>query len=171
MQNITGVAQESPRGDASYRERLTPSLAMFAAAGVTAPMAALVFAPLDPVVSLAVGVAVAVAVIALLVGLSPVIEVRGGWLYAGRARIDARFLGAPSEYRRDEARLQRGPRLDPRAWHLIRGGIDGLVVVPLQDPDDPVPSWVVSTRTPDRLAAALRRASAAQRATPRTPGR
>ena len=51
--------------------------------------------------------------------------------------------------------------------HLIRGGIDGVVIVAITDPDDPAPSWVLSTRTPDRLAAAVRRAQA----TPRTPCR
>jgi hypothetical protein len=34
------------------------------------------------------------------------------------------------------------------------------------DPDDPTPSWVISSRTPDRLAAAIRVAQATQR-TPR----
>jgi hypothetical protein len=40
---------------------------------------------------------------------------------------------------------------------LLRGGIDGVVTIPLADPDDPTPSWVISTRTPDRLSAAIRR--------------
>ncbi len=142
-----------------YRERLTPSLWIFVAAAVVAPMAALVFVPLNSAVALVAGALVAVLVIALLIAASPVIEVRDGWLRAGRARIDARFLGAPQEFRGEEARARRGPALDPRSWHLIRGGIDGLVTVPLHDPDDPVTSWVVSTRTPDRLAAVVNRAS------------
>jgi len=161
MQNITRNTQ------GSYRERLTPSLWTFVAAAVVAPMAALVFAPLDAVVALVVGVLVAIAVITLLVASSPVVEVKDGWLHAGRARIDARFLGETAVHVGEDARQQRGPLLDSRSWHVIRGGIDAVVVVALQDPDDPVPSWVVSTRTPDRLAAAVRRAAAMQR----TPGR
>lgn len=157
---------------ASYRERLTPSLWTFVAAAVVAPMAALVFAPFDSAVALIAGGVVAVAVIALMIVLSPVIELRDGRLHAGRARIDVGFLGDPAEYTAEDARMQRGQNLDSRSWHLIRGGIDGLVVVPLEDPDDPVPSWVISTRTPDRLAAALRRArvAVAEDSTPRTPG-
>jgi hypothetical protein len=155
MQNITRDTQ------ASYRERLTPSLWTFAAAAVVAPMAALVFVPLNAVVALVAGVVVAVAVVGLLVAASPLVEVKDGWLHAGRARIDARYLGTPQQYDGEPARLQRGPGLDIRSWHVIRGGIDGLVVIPLTDPDDPTPSWVVSTRTPDRLAAAVRRANAA----------
>lgn len=167
MQNIKSHAQDSTARGALYRERLTPSLWTFVAAAVVAPMAALVFAPLNSVVALSVGVLVAVGVIALLIALSPVIEIESTRLRAGRAHIDVRFLGEPSQHVGEDARAQRGPGLDSRSWHLIRGGIDGIVVVPLEDPDDPVPSWVISTRTPDRLAAALRRA----KATPRTPGR
>ena len=171
MQNTMRGAQADQDADPGsapeYRERLTPPLWAFIAAALIAPMAALVFVPVNSTVALIAGCAVAVAVIALLVLSSPVIEVHDGWLRAGRARIDTRHLGAPVEYRGDQARLQRGPQLDPRSWHLIRGGIDGLVVVPLEDPDDPVPSWVISTRTPDRLRAALWSASVRRR----TPGR
>lgn len=83
-------------------------------------------------------------------------------LRAGRAHIDARWLGEPSVYTGDEARERRGPLLPGDGWHLIRGGIDGVVVVALTDPDDPVRSWTVSSRTPDRLAAAIRAARAAE---------
>lgn len=152
---------------AAYRERLTPSLLLFVSAAVVAPMAALVFVPAGAALALTIGAVVAIAVVALLIVASPVVEVRDGWLHAGRARIDARFLGPASVHSGEDARHQRGPGLDTRSWHLIRGGIDSLVVIPIEDPDDPVPAWVVSTRTPDRLAAAVARASATQR----TPGR
>ncbi len=150
-----------------YRERLTPPLWVFVAAALTGPMAALVVVPIDPSASLAAGVLVSAAVIAALVAISPVITVENGVLRAGRAHIDVVWLGVPSEFSGTAARAQRGPDLDLRSWHLIRGGIDPLVVVPITDPDDPAPSWVISTRTPDRLSAAIVRAAA----TPRTPDR
>jgi hypothetical protein len=84
-------------------------------------------------------------------------------LSAGRARIDVSLLGRPVAVTGMEARAARGPGLDPRGWHLIRGGIDGIVVVPVTDPDDPTPTWTISSRTPDRLAAAVQRAQAASR--------
>ncbi len=167
MRGTQAGEDATPGAAADYRERLTPPLWAFIAAALIAPMAALVFVPLNSTVALVAGCAVAVAVIALLVLSSPVVEVRDGWLRAGRARIDTRHLGSPVEFRGEEARQHRGPKLDPRSWHLIRGGIDGLVVVPLEDPDDPVPAWVISTRTPDRLRSALWSASVRRR----TPGR
>ncbi|OCG75391.1 DUF3093 family protein [Microbacterium sediminis] len=147
---------------ATYRERLSPSLWLLGGAAVVAPMAALVFVQIDRALSLAIGVVVAVAVIAVLVGSAPVVEVRGTTLRAGRAHIDASYLGEPIPLTGEQARTARGRDLDPHGWYLIRGGIDGLVVVPNTDGDDPVTSWTISTRTPDRLAAAIahaRRAS------------
>lgn len=141
-----------------YRERLTPSLLILVSAAVVGPMAALVLAPLDPTLALITGAAVGALIIAALVALSPVVEVREGVLRAGRARIGVEWIGAPVAFLGDEARNARGPGLDRDSWLVIRGGIDGLVVVPLEDPDDPVVSWVISTRTPDRLAAAINRA-------------
>ncbi|WP_230206407.1 DUF3093 domain-containing protein [Microbacterium gorillae] len=142
-----------------YRERLTPSLWMLAAAIALVPMVTLVFVRVEPTIALGIGVAVGFAVIALLIALSPVVEVSGGELRAGRAHIPVRFLADPKPFTREEARAARGQNLDARAWHLIRGGIDGVVTVAVTDPVDPTPVWVVSSRTPDRLAAAIRAAS------------
>lgn len=148
-----------------YRERLGPSLWIMVAAALAAPMAALVFTPVDATVGLLIGAAVGILVIVLLVGAAPVVAVRDGELRAGPAHIDVRHLGEPEVHVGDDARHARGAGLDPRSWHLIRGGIDGVVVIPLTDADDPTTAWVISSRTPDRLAAAVRRAQAT-RSTP-----
>lgn len=148
-----------------YRERLGPSLWILVAAAVAAPMAALVFTPVDATAGLLIGGAVGILVIVLLVAAAPVVTVRDGELRAGPAHIDVRHLGEPKVHVADDARHARGAGLDPRSWHLIRGGIDGIVVIPLTDPDDPTTAWVISSRTPDRLAAAVRRAQAT-RSTP-----
>lgn len=150
-----------------YRERLSPSLWALGAAAVCGPMAALVFSPIDTTLALVVGLVVAVGIVALLVALSPVVEVRDGELRAGRAHIPVEYLGVPAGVVAEEARTARGSGLDRRAWHVIRGGIDGIVTVPVTDPADPTPMWVVSTRTPDRLIAAIQRAQVRLR----TPGR
>ncbi|MFT4210583.1 MAG: DUF3093 domain-containing protein [Microbacterium sp.] len=157
----------SRRRHAAYRERLAPSLWTIVAAMVCAPMAALVFVKIGTTLALVIGAVVAVVMVAALIGLAPSVEVAGSVLRAGPARIDVSYLGEPTVLRGDQARAARGPGLPVRAWHMLRGGIDGLVVFPLTDPDDPAPAWVVSSRTPDRLAAAVRRAQLR----PRTPHR
>ena len=139
----------------TYRERLAPSLWLFLAAAVGGPMVSLSFVPVGAGLALILGLIATVLIVTLMILASPRLTVRGRTLYAGRARIDARWLGEPTPMTGEEARAARGPRLPARGWHLIRGGIDGVVVVPIVDPADPAPSWTLSTRTPDRLAAAM----------------
>lgn len=143
---------------ADYRERLAPSLWMLVTIALVGPMVSLVFIPLVPEISLIAGALASAAFVTGAVLLSPVVEVKGGVLHAGRAHIDARFLGEPEEFTGEDARARRTRDLARDGWNLIRGGIDGLVVVPITDADDPVNSWSISTRTPDRLAAAIRQA-------------
>ena len=151
-------AHPAPR--ATYRERLSPSLWTLLSAAETAPMISLVFVPLDATVALIAGLAAAAAILTALVLASPVVEVRAGELRVGRAHIAAHLLGDPREFTGDEAREVRGPGLPRTAWHMFRGGIDGVVAVPVRDERDPVTVWVFSTRTPDRVSAAIRRAQA-----------
>jgi hypothetical protein len=141
-----------------YRERLTPSLWAFVSAAVVAPMAAMVFVPFDETVALAAGIIVAVLVITLMILAAPRVEVRDGELIAGRAHIPVAFLDDIEPFTGDEARHLRGPGLRRDAWHLIRGGVDGLIQARVTDPADTTSVWVVSSRTPDRLTAAVRRA-------------
>lgn len=140
----------------TFRERLSPSLWVLVSAALCGPMIALVFTPIDTTLALVLGAVAGVGVVALLVAASPIVEVSDGWLRVGRAHIELSFLGDTEVYVGEEARVARGPGLDPRAWHMLRGGVDGVVVVAVTDPDDPTPCWVLSSRTPDRLAAALR---------------
>lgn len=155
MHNMTSGLRPSTT---TYRERLSPSLWVLAAAAVSAPMVALVFVPLDATLALVAGVLVAVAVTSGLVASSPEIRVEHGELRVGRAHVSVGLLGEPEIADAEQARLLRGPGLARTAWHLFRPGIDGVVRVPLEDAADPVTEWVFSTRTPDRVAAAIRRA-------------
>jgi len=143
-----------------YRERLSPSLWLLVTAAVAAPMLALTFTPLGSLPALLIGAAAALLIIAALIASSPRIRIDGTVLRAGRAHIDARWLGEVEEFTGEAARTARGSALPANGWHLIRGGIDGIVVVQNIDPDDPVTSWTISTRTPDRLGAAIRVAAA-----------
>lgn len=160
MQNAArdaGTASTATR----YRERLAPSLWLFLAAALGGPMLALVFVPAGSGVALIIGIAATVAIIVLMIAGSPRVAVEKHVLRAGRAWIDASWLGEPEVRTGDDARQARGPGLTARGWHLIRGGIDGVVIVPNTDPADPAPSWTISSRTPDRLAAAIDAARAA----------
>lgn len=144
----------------SYRERLSPSLWALVSAAVCGPMVAVVLAPLDSVVGLIAGIAVGALVVAGLIALSPVIEVTGERLRVGRASIELTYLGEIETFTGDAARQARGPGLSSSSWHLLRGGIDGVVRIAIEDDDDPVTHWVFSSRTPARVAAVIESARA-----------
>ena len=145
-----------------YRERLSPSLWLLVTVALAGPMVSLIFVPIGSSVALVAGAAVSALLVIASIALTPVVSVTGSVLRAGRAHIDVRFLGEPIALTDADAQRARGPGLPARGWHLIRGGIDGLVVVPNTDEADPVDSWAISSRTPDRLAAAIRAARSAE---------
>ncbi|WP_298742335.1 DUF3093 domain-containing protein [uncultured Microbacterium sp.] len=161
MHNSTATAARSHAPSGTYRERLSPSLWALLSAAVAAPMIALVFVPLDATVALLSGLGVAAALTFTLVASAPVVSVRNGELRVGRAHIPVALLGDPIALTGDDARTARGPGLHRDAWHLLRPGIDGIVRVDIRDDRDPASEWVFSTRTPDRVVAAIRRAQRA----------
>jgi hypothetical protein len=141
----------------SYRERLlvpvsywllaVPSIAFlgaeawFVAGGIVPPLT---------LAALSV-----IAAVFLINWGSATIEVAGGVLRAGR---DTLPLSAASEVVAldpEQAALLRGPRADPAAHLFLRPYVKRAVYIGLADPADGVPYWLVSTRHPDRLAAAI----------------
>jgi Protein of unknown function (DUF3093) len=54
-----------------------------------------------------------------------------------------------------QKRLLLGPAADPLAFVIQRPWIGGAVQIVLDDPQDPTPYWVISSRHPEALAAAL----------------
>ena len=80
---------------------------------------------------------------------------------AGRARIPVEAIGPPVVLDAERTRWLRGQGIDPAAYHLIRGWVSTSVHVPVVDPHDQTPYWLIATRHPDRLAAAIEAAQAA----------
>ncbi len=94
---------------------------------------------------------------ALLVGYgAAAIKVDRGQLIAGRARIGAEHLGGAVPLDADATRRLAGPEADARAFLLLRPYLKRAVRVEITDPGDPAPYWLLCTRRPDELAAALR---------------
>lgn len=74
---------------------------------------------------------------------------------AGRASIEWRYVGGVKLLDIEETRLRRGRDADARAWLLLRPYLPRAVEITIDDPDDPVPYWLVATRHPRRLFEAL----------------
>lgn len=83
------------------------------------------------------------------------VQVADGRLRAGRAEIPTTLLGAATPLDRAGTRRQAGVDADARAYLVLRPYVKCSVRVDLDDPADPTPYWLLSTRHPQALAAAL----------------
>lgn len=138
-----------------YREKLWPNAWMFIATALVIPASILVLAPISVEAGIATAAVLYGGCVALLILASPTISVSDGVLTAGRARIQLAHVGEATGYEGPEASAERGTRLDARAWLLIRGWVTSVVRVELNDPTDPTPYWLLSSRHPTELAAAI----------------
>jgi hypothetical protein len=141
-----------------YRERLWASPWMFIATALVIPACLLVFLPINQIAGVVTAVVLYAACVIVLLAASPVVEVTSDHVIAGRARLPIAFAGDVSGYRADEATLERGQRLDARAWLLVRGWVSPVVKIGVLDAQDPTPYWLVSTRHPERVVAAVAQA-------------
>ena len=138
-----------------YRERLWPAPWLFISTALVIPASLLVFLPIDTTVGIIVAIVLYLGCVGLLILGSPVIEVTDSQFIAGKARLPLQLVGAVEGFSGDAARLERGQRLDARAYLLIRGWVDPVVKVAVDDPADPTPYWIVSTRRPSEVAEAI----------------
>ena len=141
-----------------YREKLWPGPWVFISTALVIPASLLVFLPINPNVGIVVAVVLYASCVAALIAGSPVLEVTDTEFRAGRARLPREIIGSTSAFRGEEAQLERGQRLDARAWLLIRGWISPVVKIEVLDAADPAPYWLVSTRKPDAVIDAINRA-------------
>ncbi len=138
-----------------YRERLYPSVGMFAALSLSFPMVLLATLPFGVEVGLWFATIALVATLALFLLLSPTIEVTEDVLKVSRFKIPLDVLANPSSLDADELKNLIGPGADARAQLLIRGNIKSGIKIDVSDEDDPTPYIVISTRRPKELAVAL----------------
>ncbi|MET0999205.1 MAG: DUF3093 domain-containing protein [Marmoricola sp.] len=100
------------------------------------------------------------ALLLVMIGLflwfgSAQVTVRDDVLHAGRAHIPLALIGPAETLDAEETRRVHGVDADARAFLLMRPYLKRAVRIPVRDPADPTPYWLVSTRRPDELAAAL----------------
>jgi hypothetical protein len=86
---------------------------------------------------------------------SYVIEVDDEQVRVGRALIGRAWIGVVRPLDAAATRLRSEVEADARAHLVLRPWISTAVQLTLDDPADPVPYWLVSTRRPGALASAL----------------
>lgn len=160
---VPATSLPSPRdgGDpaaASYDERLAVPLWWWAAGlGPTVVLAAEVHMG-SPGVQAWLPYVVLVPLVIWLIarfGLMRV-QVTDGELRAGEAHLPLAVVARAAAVPASAKRAALGRQLDPAAFVQHRSFIATMVLLVLDDPEDPTPYWLVSTRNPQRLLAALR---------------
>lgn len=77
-------------------------------------------------------------------------------LWAGEAHLPVAVISRSADIPRSAKSAALGRQFDPAAFVVHRGWVGPMVLVVLDDTDDPTPYWLVSTRHPERVLSALR---------------
>jgi hypothetical protein len=86
------------------------------------------------------------------------VRVVDGVLHVPGARVPLTVVGAVRALDAEQTRRLRGPAADLRAHVATRPWLRRAVQVRIEDPDDDTPYWLVGTRRPTDLAAAIQSA-------------
>jgi hypothetical protein len=83
------------------------------------------------------------------------IAVTGSELRVDDARLPLEIIADAIPLTADDKRLLLGQASDPLAFVIQRPWINGAIQIMLDDPADPTPYWLISTRHPEEMAQAL----------------
>ncbi len=143
-----------------FRERLNVPIIWWVLAGLfSLSVLVAVGAYLGPAWGLGTSVATLLVAAAIFGSAAIVISVEEQDVRVGRATIEHPYIGTCRALTAEETRRRTGVEADARAHLVLRPYIKTTVEITLDDPEDPVPYWLVSTRHPQRLAAALQDAA------------
>ena len=77
-------------------------------------------------------------------------------LRVGRAQIERKYISSIEALDVEAMRITRGPKADPAAYLALRFWVATGVKISINDPKDPTPYWLVSTKRAEKLIAALK---------------
>ncbi len=143
-----------------YRERLAVPIAWWIlAVPVILILGAYgMYANLNGTTVVVIYIVIAVAYLAVLVSWGATsIEVSDGRLRVGRDVLALAQVTEVVALDPAQSAALRGPRADPAAHMLLRPFLKQAVYIAVQDPAGQVPYWLVGTRHPVDLAAAIER--------------
>ncbi len=141
----------------SYRERLlVPVSYWLLAVPVVVSLGAEAYFFVDGFIPpLVIGLLAVIVGVFLVHWSAATIEVTGSVLRAGSDTLALGEAGQVLALDERQAAQLRGPKGDPAALLLLRPYLKRAVYVSIADPGKGVPYWLVATRHPDELAAAI----------------
>jgi len=145
-----------------YRETVWASWLSTLPVVLIAPSLAFVVIPFtDFVIATLIGSSALVVCLVVVLALAPKIVVvqedREILLQVNAARIRTSHISSVEIISKSEVRAERGPKLDARSFRVFQPSVPQMIKIHLQDENDPTPYWLVSTRNPSALKAALRK--------------
>jgi hypothetical protein len=140
-----------------YHERLSAPFSWWVGAMITmVPYGFLIWTGENLLITTAVFAFLIAVTAAFLINWGrATIEVSPGELRAGDAALSLATAGEVRALDEAQARALRGPRADPSAHVLIRPYLKYAVYVEVTSPASPAPYWLIMTRRPVELAAAI----------------
>jgi hypothetical protein len=143
-----------------FRERLTVPVIWWVLASLFSLSVLLaVGAYLGPTWGVGTSVATMLVAAAIFISSSIPINVDAHELRVGRASIEHTYIADCRALDAEETRRRAGVEADARAHLVLRPYVKTAVEITLNDQDDPVPYWLVSSRRPQQLATAQREAA------------
>jgi uncharacterized protein (DUF58 family) len=135
-----------------YQERVLPKWTSFLPLLIVYPTFWLTMAPFNALLGSVFGIAVTLAIAAVMVVSSPKITVSESEVRVGRAHISRKLLGNVALVQKQNQFSAKGPQLDARAYLSLQPSVSGLIRMEIKDPKDPTPYWLFSTRKPELVA-------------------
>jgi hypothetical protein len=143
-----------------FRERLTVPVIWWVLASLFSLSVLLaVGAYLGPTWGVGTSVATMLVAAVIFISASIPISVDTHELRVGRASIEHTYIAGCRALDAEQTRRRAGVEADARAHLVLRPYVKTAVEITLNDQDDPVPYWLVSSRRPQQLATAQREAA------------
>jgi hypothetical protein len=137
---------------ASYSERVFPGLSFFLATLFAPAALYLIVLAFDDFWALITFVVSELAIIFLGLFAAPTLSLSSKTLSIGNVKIPTQYVKAITVVEASAQQSEKGPKLNPSAYVRFQVGVKGLLKVELNDPNDPTPYWLISSRTPDLIA-------------------
>ncbi|GLY33282.1 DUF3093 domain-containing protein [Kineosporia sp. NBRC 101731] len=147
--------QQRKTGVTNLVESLRPSPVMWLVLVVLGASFGLIPGPINTTIAVVTGVATAVLAVVLVFAFTPRLQLAKGVFSAGRAKVPASLVAKVEPLDAAQMRAAHGVDLDARAYLCTRAWVHTGIRVTLNDPQDPTPYWLISTRRPQEWVRAL----------------
>lgn len=137
---------------APYSERVFPGLSFFLATLFAPAALYLIVLAFDDLWALITFVVSELAIIFLGLFAAPTLSLSSKTLSIGNVQIPTQYVKAITVVEASAQQSEKGPKLNPSAYVRFQVGVKGLLKVELNDPNDPTPYWLISSRNPDLVA-------------------